>query len=588
MSTGIIGYACMLLIAALRGLILVENILTGARRTYRIPIKPLMSTVILSALLAVLSNIGTNFARYGCLGLNSAVDYMRFFAKTILIWFFLMLITTALFNNWDAQRGHLLKDRAGRPSTKIFFLLCWGTILCAWLVWIIPHWPGTMRDDTVTQYLQSIGATDYYTQHPLFDTLCFGAFFKLGQSIGSVAAGLFLFILVQAAITAAVFAAILAFLKSRGTPTTFLLIALAFYALSRTIYQPVDTMSKDAWNGWSLALSALLTVNAVTNPRIATKPWFVLSYSTVIFFCIASKRSMLYVVVPAALIGAFYVAHHHHCRKQALTMVSCILLGSLACIAVWTPLSAAVLQANNSPSPELWSLSEQQITAALKANPSVLSSEELKDLSTSCDYEAAVKVYNPHRSDEVSATVKQNSSKLPLLRAWLKVLTRDPLTCLQSLFNMAGQWFSLQVSIDYDHDLETELLTEERYAGWSADFNIPTQDLSNILSVFKISNSGNSPLKDAVECLDLVQRALTPLCSYGLYCTAIPLIVLTYGITRKIWGIVTLSAIPILLLLSFLVGPIALYWYSIPAVYIVPLVMALPYLFPNKKEASRS
>ena len=39
-----------------------------------------------------------------------------------------------------------------------------------------------------------------------------------------------------------------------------------------------------------------------------------------------------------------------------------------------------------------------------------------------------------------------------------------------------------------------------------------------------------------------------------------------------------MSLIPLLLLCTFLIGPIALYWYTVPIVYIAPLMLSFPLL----------
>ena len=558
-----------------------------ARKPY---LKPSISSITIAAALAFLSSIGGRFAKYGTLGLGSMSSLIILAIKTIVIFLVLAIVVSALYNRWDTatETKYEQKNQEGRVPIKFFFI-CWMAIFCAWLVWIVPHWPGTVRDDTIAQYLQSSGLLRYYTQHPLFDTLCFGIFFNLGKTLGSTLQGLFIFIVVQALITSAVFAAIITFLKIARVPMPYLIVATCFYSLSRTIYQPIDSMSKDAWNGWAFALLTLLIVSSASKPYLLSSKRFVALYIAAAFFCIASKRSMLYVVVPAALLASLLMAAKKHCRRHAAVLACGIAAVALLFLFVWTPLSINALNAKETPSRELWSLPEQQIIATIKENPDVLSQHEYEELSTCCDYETAVKNYNPHRSDEVSWTLNDNASKLPLLKTWLKVLIRDPFTCIRAFFNMAGQWFTFNQSIDFGHNLQPDVFSEDHIKIWADLLDSSVQTAEAAISEFKVTASNGNMALAFVEQLDSIQQGIfTPLCSYGLYCTAIPLIVLAYGITRKNWGIVTLSAIPMLLLLSFLVGPIALYWYSIPAVYIAPLVMTLPYLFPNKKEASRS
>lgn len=97
---------------------------------------------------------------------------------------------------------------ARRPTTlstslRARFLSYLLTIAIAWLPWLILTWPGSMRDDTLAQYLQSSGLRHYYTQHPLFDTLTFGLFWHIGSALGSPLIGQALYTVTQAVLLAA-------------------------------------------------------------------------------------------------------------------------------------------------------------------------------------------------------------------------------------------------------------------------------------------------------------------------------------------------------------------------------------------------
>lgn len=107
---------------------------------------------------------------------------------------------TGKFRATSAQGPHAC---AGHTHPRARFLPYLLTIAIAWLPWLILTWPGSMRDDTLAQYLQSSGLHHYYTQHPLFDTLTFALFWHIGSALGSPLIGQALYAVTQAVLLAA-------------------------------------------------------------------------------------------------------------------------------------------------------------------------------------------------------------------------------------------------------------------------------------------------------------------------------------------------------------------------------------------------
>ena len=126
---------------------------------------------------------------------------------------------------------------ARRPTTlstslRARFLPYLLTLAIAWLPWLILTWPGSMRDDTLAQYLQSSGLHHYYTQHPLFDTLTFGLFWHIGSALGSPLIGQALYTVTQAVLLAAGCALLLCYIRKIGSPRWLIGLGLVYLALS--------------------------------------------------------------------------------------------------------------------------------------------------------------------------------------------------------------------------------------------------------------------------------------------------------------------------------------------------------------------
>ena len=541
---------------------------------------------IAATVISLASCVGSFFLESNRPEFSTISTLSDFAMKVTISLIILYIVLKCLFNHFDYSKDSVnfesdfrRVDRDCVIKTALIFLLVWST-------WILAHWPGTMRDDSIPQMFQALGYYHFYTQHPIMDTLFFGIFWKLGLLFSDLKLGLFLYIVVQAILTSFVFALIVSYLRMAGISGNLILCTVFFYAFSRAVYQPIDTMSKDAFNGYLFALVVLLQVDIVrTNGVWLNQRRCLMFYACAVFLCIASKRTMMYVLVPSAIFISIYLrSSNRHCIKLILYSI----LPALVFLFVWNPVSIAILDADSNPTYEMYSIPEQEVTACIIANPEVLNLDEYEELNQYMDSERAIQVYNPTRSDEVSGTVRRNPNKFALLKTWGKVLVRDPKTCLKSFLLMSGRWFSLASSIDYGHNMEEELLNPSRMQSWSSFFDGDVKKTEEVLQGLRGGSDIPLILSESVEFLDVIQRGLAPICSYGLFAFAIPSSILIYGISRREKKVVMLSIIPFLLLISFIVGPIALYWYSIPSVYIAPLILSMPLLVCDASGESKN
>lgn len=130
---------------------------------------------VLSIVISLLSNTGTRFVRYQSLHIASHADAAVLVVKIVLYAAALYLVIRALVSFWD-RSAHDRTGRASAParspilsirlSDRSMYLACLLIMMAAWLLWVIPHLPGTMRDDSIPQYLQYFGYVDYYTSIP--------------------------------------------------------------------------------------------------------------------------------------------------------------------------------------------------------------------------------------------------------------------------------------------------------------------------------------------------------------------------------------------------------------------------------------
>lgn len=546
--------------------------------------------LVASALLSALSMTGTRFATDFALAFSSAGDLAGFLVRLLVLWALVYVGARILFAYWDTA-GESSRS-SWRTTERRFFVLCAAVMLACWLIWIVPHWPGTMRDDSIPQYLQWKGFVGYYTQHPILDTFCFGAFWSLGEALGDPLHGLFIFLLVQALITALCFAGVLLYLRRRGVPRAFCVAALVFYACCRVIYQPVDTMSKDAWNGWLFVLACLMVFEAIRTRGVSLRAPRALAVTVIVLFlCIATKRAMMYIVVPALILGALALAVRRAGASNVMRMALAALLPAALFLGIWNPLVGTLTNADDpdnaaryelpTSSNEMLSIPLQQVFGAIADHPDALDATVRAALERYMDLDRALDLYTPWRSDDVMFRIYPDADVRDLLSVWVDLGLRYPESYAKAFMNLTGRWYSFSITIDYGHDLEDELLNDVRISNWSVFFpDGGTQEAEEVLSRFR---SDRPAVLEAAyrltERLDGIQaRHLRPFVSFGMYCFALPLLTALWAAARRSGRAALMCAVPLLLVISFLVGPIALYWYTVPIAYICPLMLAIPFL----------
>ena len=195
---------------------------------------------------------------------------------------------------------------ARHPSTltaslRSVFLRYFALIAVAWLPWLVIAWPGAMRDDTLAQYLQASGIHQYYTQHPLFDTLIFGLFWHAGSAVaGTPLAGQAAYIVIQAVLLASGAAFTLCYIRKLGAPRWLVILSLLYLATSYVVVGSIVTMGKDSLHTVFFMPFAVMFVEAcLTRGAVLARKPVIIAFVALAFAVIASKRTALVIVLCA-------------------------------------------------------------------------------------------------------------------------------------------------------------------------------------------------------------------------------------------------------------------------------------------------
>lgn len=503
---------------------------------------------------------------------------------------------------------------ARRPTTlstslRARFLPYLLTLAIAWLPWLILTWPGSMRDDTLAQYLQSSGLHHYYTQHPLFDTLTFGLFWHIGSALGSPLIGQALYTVTQAVLLAAGCALLLCYIHKIGSPRWLIGLGLVYLATNYVVVGAITTMGKDSLHAvFYLPLAVLFVEACLTRGSVLARRPVAFAFVILLFATIVSKRTALIIVLCAGCC-LLAVCTPKGARRRAF---ACLAVAIVVAQGVWTPLSAAATHANRSPGREVWGLVTQPVARLAHDDPSAIDKVQRRRLNAIMDLDWAAAGINPHRTDETFRTLREHprpttAQQLAALQVWAQLGLAHPTEYATAYAGVTRGWWDPRVNFAYPTDSDY-LFTPSYLRQWASFLTE---------GAWKHTSDGDADTV-AAERLAAIEHDLAPLrgtsdkpqwqknilraihrwarsdgrvgvrkgnllTSMALYVTWIPLaagLALVVRPARRRYG-PALAAYGLLAftVLSLYASPVALFWYPIPVFLTLPLFVVLPFTF---------
>ena len=205
--------------------------------------------------------------------------------------FAVSLIFTGLLDCLSVKQDFLLK------SPKLFYILPVMFFLC-WLPYLMTYNPGLVNYDTVNQVLdfmdgvsavpfgyvggQEEVVVQYNAHHPVFVTLIFGTFIKIGVILGNPSVGLFMYIIVQMILAAIIFSFAIKYSSELvGNSESVSIALVAFFALCPVIPYYVCIMLKNSLHSLLSVLFVLVYLRMTLKPEA-------LSVKEKLLWCITS------------------------------------------------------------------------------------------------------------------------------------------------------------------------------------------------------------------------------------------------------------------------------------------------------------
>lgn len=206
-----------------------------------------------------------------------------------------------------------------------------------WLPWLIANFPGGTYWDTYYQIFQCYPEnhpiavipyaecydntlTDAYLcdHHPILDTLIYGAFGMASDALtGNWMAGVFAFVCLQGAATIVAFVTAIAYLRRRNCPVVLCFAAYLFFCIMPFVSTWALCMVKDSLFALVFVPYMIMLFEAVrTRGSSLVSPRAIALFALLGVLLCLTKKTGLYVVVPAALIAAWVYRPRGRARRE--------------------------------------------------------------------------------------------------------------------------------------------------------------------------------------------------------------------------------------------------------------------------------
>ncbi len=473
-----------------------------------------------------------------------------------------------------------------KKCLKKYFWVYALVIFACWTPWIIAHLPGTYDQDTIWQALIYRNPACWYDHHPWFTTALFGGVLDAGVQLGSQSITLMLYTVFQAVFTAGMFSCLFCYLKRFTLPTVLFrlcfIVVCAFPVYASFASQMVkDSLFALAWIPFMIMyVEAIRTRGACLNslPRI-------LLFIAAIVLALLSRKTGIYLIAPALLVLVFFVAAKWRIRWSAVLVVV------VAFSVVWSSVLLPSFGVAKGPSKELYSCPLQQTARYVALYPDEVTEAEKAAIDGVLPYDSLWSLYQVNNADAVKDSFKSpsNDKMIAYFAAWAGMGLKHPLTYATATLGTNEALFLPLVPYTLKDNFSTDLVDENvRFFTAFTSGGLSAEEVTQRSAITAEGLTRFSGLDGVHSVMATYEKAInyTPLRvlnSPSFMAFYIPLLLGCFLLSFRSRGLhrwrIALALIPAFLLVaSLVVGPLVLARYCIPAAYVMPLLVALPWI----------
>ncbi len=322
--------------------------------------------------------------------------------------------------------GISLDEKSIKKDNNLFLIAI--LLILSYLPIIIIFYPGTMNMDSLFEIGQFYGKIKWTQHHPVFPTIIYGLFMKLGRMILNDNFGLFLSNIIQLIVSCIILSycinIVYCITKSKFARWILFLYFIIFPIWSINFYSCV----KDVWFSIFFLLFIIITVKLQYFKELSKKEWIL--YFISILFVILFRNNGIHIIILS--IPFLYFIFDKDKRKAFL---KCMIIS--ICIGLsFNKIFTSIYRIDKGSIRETLSIPLQQTSRYVMTNE--LTTKESKIISKLVDINDIKENYNPQTVDYVKAEFKQNVSKKDLINyfnIWIKMFFKHPSTYLSATIN---------------------------------------------------------------------------------------------------------------------------------------------------------
>lgn len=301
------------------------------------------------------------------------------------LYFLVLFVILNVIGNaqWEPSKRPFRAVLIDATSSSQMALRVAALLLACWLPYLLLMYPGNLSNDTtgqLTMFYTLMGHGDRWltAQHPVFDTLVFGAVTYPFYVIGHFRIGVFICVALQEILTAISFGIAFAWVRKRlnvsGGQVT---IALGLTALCPVVPLMVCSLSKDTFFSWVYLIWLVYFLDCIVTEHMDRRHFVVLAVSGALM--VLTKKYGFFVAFLSLVVLAvtFLVNKNHRTALISLALVLVVGFTYGVCI----PLLNSMTHATPAYKSDTLIVPIQQVAMAYSRYPENFSSEDLSAIS---------------------------------------------------------------------------------------------------------------------------------------------------------------------------------------------------------------
>ena len=423
-----------------------------------------VSDVLINIILSLAFTAAPYYINDGKLEINLGyvLTALTTFAVFLLITYMLRKFLKEYDWNTDhPESKHLRLIEKLLLSKKSIWIIA-AIIFAAWIIPLCFLYPGTIINDTWNE-LQQFICLSFSDHHPIFDTLVMGIIIvPLSRLTGKWHLIIFLYVLLQAALTSFAFAATISYTyRKLNLGLKAAIVLLLIYCIIPIFPAAVQTISKDALHSWGFVLFTVLYIELIrTNGTAIKEKNFLLKFILVILYCCLTKKVGVYVIVLSLSVAIIFLKYSR--KYLVIPIAAAILL-----MGVLMPAARTFLNIAPGGKQEIFSLPFQMTARYVKEHGDDITEDEYEILDKVLTMDTLADRYNPTNADPVKDYYQKADGRyyIKYITVWFKQGVRHPDSYVSAFNAMLSGWFSWHeyaplMNSDWRTQHNTELIPE--------------------------------------------------------------------------------------------------------------------------------